>query len=290
MSEHRVHALSVVIPAYREAAAIAEVVRETGTALAGIEHEILVVDDGSDDDTAAQARAAGARVIDHPMNKGYGASLKTGIRFARYEWIALLDGDGQHDPRDLLKLMDAMDERYDMVIGARDAASFQYASRLPGKRFLQWFAAFLVGERPADVNSGMRLFRKADVLPLFPLLPNGFSFTTTQTLAMLKDAFRVGAVPITTRRREGEPSTVRFRDGLAAALLIIRIAALFNPLKVFMPISGALMILGAGYAGVNIALHELNIPDGAQLLVIAGVVIFCFGILADQLASIRRTR
>lgn len=280
--------ITVVIPAFNEEESIAEVTRGVAEALRDRETEILVVDDGSRDATAERAREAGARVVPHPANRGYGAALKTGIRQASHEWIALIDADGQHDARDILRLMEAVGERFDMMIGARDESSFQYASRMPGKRILQWIAAFLVGERPDDVNSGLRVFRKRDATPYFSILPNGFSFTTTLTLAMIKDALRVGFIPIQTSDRKGRPSTVSLRDGFTTLLLILRIATLFNPLKVFLPISVTLFVLGAVYGAGNILFNELNIPDGASLLVITSIVVFFFGLLADQLASMRR--
>lgn len=280
--------LTVLIPAWNEEACIGAVVGDVLRVFAGHSVEVLVVDDGSTDSTPRVAEEAGARVISHTRNRGYGAALKTGLRLASHETIALLDADGQHRAEDLLRLVDAFDERFDMVIGARDEASFQVASRLPGKALLQGVAAFLVGERPDDVNSGMRVFRRSDALRYLSILPNGFSFSTTVTLAMIKDAFRVGFVPITVNVREGRRSTVRVSDGFRTLLLIVRIAMLFNPLKVFMPISGILIALGSLYAGWNLA-REFNIPDGAVLSILAGIVVFFFGILADQMASIRRS-
>lgn len=279
--------ISVVIPAYNEAECIGEVVSGIHQALQDIECEILVVDDGSTDETGQIASNAGARVLTHHVNRGYGASLKMGIRKTQYEWIALIDADGQHDPTDLLRLLEAAERGYDLVIGARDRNSFQYASRMPGKNFLQWFAGYLVGTKPDDVNSGLRVFRKSDVIPYFPILPNQFSFSTTMTLAMIKDAFEVGSIPIRTRARQGRRSTVSIRDGLRTLMLIVRIAMLFNPLKIFLPVSGALFLTGFGYSLFDM-IRKFNIPTGGELLLLSAVVIACFGILADQLASIRR--
>lgn len=279
--------VSVVIPAYNEAESIGPVVDNIHAVLREHEHEIIVVDDGSQDETGQQAEAAGGRVIRHHANRGYGASLKTGIRAAKHEWIALADADGQHQAEDLLRLLAALDEGYDTVIGAREPGSFQYAARMPGKAFLQWFAGYLVSEKPRDVNSGLRVFRKAEVLRYFPILPNGFSFTTTLTLAMLKDAYEVGWISIQARARQGRRSSVTIQDGARTLLLIIRIAMLFNPLKVFVPVSGLLFGVGFLYAVWNL-FREWNIPDGAETMMTAGILIFVFGMLADQVASIRR--
>jgi hypothetical protein len=177
---------------------------------------------------------------------------------------------------------------YDTVIGMRDSGSFQYSYRMPGKKFLHGLAGYLVGERPPDVNSGLRIFRRKDALSYLPLLPNGFSFTTTITLAMLKDGYELGWVPIHVEKRQGRRSSVSLRDGFNTMLLIIRIATLFNPLKIFVPVSLLLFLLGVSYAVWNVVIRELNIPSGADLLIIAGVIVFFFGVLADQVASIRR--
>ncbi len=281
--------LSIIIPAYNEAQSLPHVLQGIREALHKIPHEVIVVDDGSEDETAQEARKAGGRVIQRWITRGYGASLKAGIRAANYEWIVTLDADGQHDPGDIVRLYEQMQQGCDAVIGVRQKGSYQYASRIPGKRFLQWFSGFLVGVKPLDVNSGLRLFRKDDALGYAHLLPNGFSFSTTLTLAMLKDGMNLAYIPIQTRPRVGRRSTVSIMDGFRTILLIIRIAALFNPIKVFVPASGFLFLMGGGYALFNIfVLKEFNIPSGAEFLMISGVLVFFFGILADQVASIRR--
>ncbi|MBI1389664.1 MAG: glycosyltransferase [bacterium] len=281
--------VSIIIPAYNEEASVARTACGAREALRDVKHEIIVVDDGSDDATAEAAEQARIHVIRHWKRKGYGAALKTGLRHAKHDVIVIMDADGQHDPADAPRLLAKMEEGYDMVVGARDAKSFQYAARMPGKRLLQWMAAFLVGERPEDVNSGLRVFRKSVAEPYFPILPNAFSFTTTLTLAMIKDAYRVGWLPIQAHPREGRRSTVTLADGLRTLLLILRISVLFNPLKVFLPISALMFAAGFGYIGWNLT-REFNIPDGAVLALAGGAVIFFFGLLADQLASIRRIK
>ena len=281
--------VSIVIPAYNEEESIADVVRGVRETMKDHPHEVLVIDDGSSDLTAEKAREAGALLLSHHKNKGYGASLKSGIRQATYEIVVTFDADGQHDPNDIPRLLDALADGYDAVIGARDKKAFQYAARMPGKKLLQCVAGFLVGERPEDVNSGLRVFRKSDVTAYFPICPNAFSFSTTLTLAMLKDAFDVGTIPIQTAARVGRRSTVKIKDGLRTFMLIIRIATLFNPLKVFLPVSIMLFLTGFLYASINL-FRETNIPDGSILLILSGVIIFFFGILSDQLSSIRRIK
>lgn len=281
--------VSIVIPAFNEDSAIAEVVTGLLKRLTSIEHEVIVVNDCSADNTAQYAEEAGARVLNHPVNKGYGAALKTGIRNAKHEWIIMFDADGQHDPDDVLRLIERVQQGLDMVVGARDKSSFQYVSRMPGKWLIHKIASFLVGEQPEDINSGLRIFRRDECMQFFPILPTKFSFTTTLTLSMLKDGYRVAHIPIKTRERQTGPSTVKLRDGFRTIMLIVRIATLFNPLKVFMPMSALLFIAGFVYGAIWVWL-ETNIPDGATLLMLSGVIIFFFGILSDQLASLRRMK
>lgn len=281
--------VSIVIPAFNEDSAIAEVVTGVLERLSSIPHEVIVVNDCSADNTAQVAEQAGARVLNHPVNKGYGAALKTGIRHANHEWIIMFDADGQHDPDDVLRLIERVQQGLDMVVGARDKSSFQYASRMPGKWLIHKIASFLVGEQPEDINSGLRIFRREECMQFFPILPTKFSFTTTLTLAMLKDGYRVVHIPIKTRERQTGPSTVKLRDGFRTIMLIVRIATLFNPLKVFIPVSALLFFAGFVYGAIW-AWLETNIPDGATLLMLSGVIIFFFGILSDQLASLRRMK
>ena len=282
--------ISVIIPAYNEEETVKEVVLGIAQVLQESVYEIIVVNDGSTDSTKHNAVEAGARVVSHTAKRGYGASLKTGIRHSNHELIVTIDADGQHNPADILRLVNKWYDGFDMVVGARDAESFQYMSRMPGKKFLQWMAKFLVGESPEDVNSGLRIFKKSDALTYFPILPNAFSFSTTITLAMLKDAFRVGWVSIKTTPRKGRDSNVSFwKDGGRTIMLIIRITTLFNPLKMFLPVSLGSFGIGFCYAVYNLLFREFNIPDGAEFLMTIGIIVFFFGIMADQFSSIRRS-
>ena len=282
--------ISVVIPAYNEESTIAEVVHGIIQVLEDAAFEIIVVNDGSTDATKHLAAEAGARVISHSARRGYGASLKTGIRHSHHELIVTIDADAQHNPADIMRLVNTWYEGYDMVVGARDAESYQYMTRMPGKKLLQWLAKYLVGESPEDINSGLRIFKKTDALNYFAILPNGFSFSTTITLAMLKDACSIGWVSITTTPRQGRISNVSFwKDGGRTLLLIVRITTLFNPLKIFLPVSLLSFGVGFSYALVNLLFREFNIPDGAEFLMTIGVIVFFFGIMADQFSSIRRS-
>jgi glycosyltransferase involved in cell wall biosynthesis len=282
-----VPALTILIPAYNEAGGLPEV-------LSGLRvwldrgAELIVIDDGSTDGTAEVALQAGARVIHHRSNRGYGAALKTGVRAARGEIIVTLDSDGQHDPADVPRLLDEIRDA-DMVVGMRGPGSHTPTVRRPGKWILKYVANFLAGTKIPDLNSGLRAIR-ADALRRFlPILPNGFSFSTTLTLALVKEGYNVVYVPIVARPRRGVSTVKPVRDGLNTVLLIVRTIALFDPLKVFLPASAVLLVTGLLYWLLDSLAHaRLNIPSGAIVLFVSGVVVFMFGVLADQISAIRR--
>jgi glycosyltransferase involved in cell wall biosynthesis len=279
--------LSIVIPAYNEAEALPAVLdsleeyRARGA-------ELVVIDDGSTDGTAQVAAERGARVIRHHNNKGYGAALKAGIRAAERPVVVLFDADGQFDAREIAKLTAILPES-DMVVGTRPQGMGSPTLRRPGKWLLGKTADYLAQAHIPDLNCGFRALRVETARRFLHLLPNGFSFTTTLTLAMFKDGYNVAYVPITVRPRTAGTSRVRAADGLNTLLLIIRIIALFDPLKVFMPASALLLLIGLGYWIWDSFGHaRLNIPDGAIVLLVSAVIVFLFGVLADQVSAIRR--
>jgi glycosyltransferase involved in cell wall biosynthesis len=276
--------VSVVIPAYNEEAGIAPVV----AALAALGFgEVLVVDDGSTDATAARAAAAGARVIRHPYNKGNGAAVKTGIREARGDTVLLLDADGQHDPAEALSLVEPIGT-YDMVIGARSARD-QAATRALGNAVFNALASWLSGTRVPDLTSGFRAARRELLLEILPLLPNGFSYPTTSCLAFLKAGHNVAFVPVRARPRVGTSKIRPLRDGVRFLLIILRIVTLYSPLKVFFPVASASLLLGVGYGAWNVVAHG-KIPMGSALLIQLAVVVFLFGLLAEQIASLQNRK
>jgi glycosyltransferase involved in cell wall biosynthesis len=277
--------VSVVIPAYNEAGAIGGVVRAV-SAVPGW-HEVLVVDDGSSDATAAEAEQAGARVIRHPYNKGNGAAVKTGIREARGEVVLLLDADGQHPPESALALVEAVGQ-YDMVVGARASADQAWLRAL-GNAVLKRFASWLTGRPIPDLTSGFRAARRERLLEILPLLPNGFSYPTTSCLALLKAGHSVAFLPVKARRREGKGKLRPFREGVRFLLIILKVVTLYSPLKVFFPISAAALVSGAAYGLWNVWKHD-KIPMGAGLLLQLGVVVFLFGLISEQLAALQERR
>lgn len=272
--------VSVVIPAFNEEDGITAVV----TAMLGRAswREVLVVDDGSTDRTAERAAAAGARVVQHPYNKGNGAAVKTGIREAMGSVVLLLDADGQHDPEDALALVTPIGVQ-DMVIGAR-AARDQTSTRALGNAVFKTLASWLTGRPIADLTSGFRAARRDLLLEIIHLLPNGFSYPTTSCLAFLKAGHNVAFVQVRAHARVGSSKIRPLRDGVKFLLIIFRIVTLYSPLRVFFPVAALSFVCGAGYGLWNVIRHG-KIPMGSALLIQLAVVVFLFGLISEQIAS-----
>jgi glycosyltransferase involved in cell wall biosynthesis len=283
--------LTIVIPAFNEEAAIGATLEELLPETERLGWRVIVVNDGSVDRTPQILDAFGSRiqVIQHPYNCGYGASLKTGIRAAKSTFVAIYDSDGQHHPGDLQRLWQSAPS-YDMVVGVRDAASRQDILRIPGKWFLTRAANLIVGQRISDINSGLRMFRRDFILKILHLLPEGFSFTSTCTVAALKMGFFVGYVPITTRKRVGSSSVRQVRHGFMVLMLILRLVILFSPLRIFFPVSAFLAFTGVLYAAYVIFTVRLTLANGALLFILSALIIFFFGLLVDQISAMRRER
>ncbi len=282
MAEAR--SVSVIIPAFNEAEAVGDVVR--ALAAAAPWHEILVIDDGSGDDTGARAAAAGARVVRHPYQKGNGAAVKTGLRAATAEFVLIIDADGQHPPADALRLVERLGE-YDLVVGARAGATQAGATRRTGNSILNQFASYLTGRRIPDLTSGFRAGRRDGFMEFIHLLPNGFSTPTTSTLAFIKAGYNVAFEPIQARPRRGTASKIRLsQDGPKFFLIILRIVTIFSPLKVFVPVAAAAMLGGVTYGAVSVALAG-KIPNGAVLLIMFSVIVFLVGLVSEQISALR---
>lgn len=278
--------VTVILPALNEAGAIGQVVRDLAARYP--EYEILVVDDGSTDNTGRFAAAAGARVIRHEWNKGYGASLRTGCRQARGEVVVCFDGDGQHDPDDVERLVREIGD-YDMVVGARSRDSHEPVIRRPGKFILSLFANFLAGVKIPDVNSGFRAFKRDVILRYLHLMPTGFSFSTTSTFAMLKSGRPVKWVPIRVAKRIGTSSVSQVRHGLQTLLLMVRLTTLFEPLKVFLPISATFLFVAIGFLVANLAAGR-TVPQTSVITSVSSVMVFLMGLVMDQVAALRREK
>lgn len=282
--------LTVIIPAYNEEEAISGTIENLKPFIEKYRWNILVVNDGSTDRTKEVLSGLGfIKVIDHKLNRGYGASLKTGIQNSETEIISFLDADGQHDPKDLEKMWLAYNDQ-DMIVGERVKGSHISLIRAPGKFILSKTANFLTGRKIPDLNSGLRIVKKDTLVKYLHLFPEGFSFSTTSTIALLSDKKTVDYFPIQTRKRLGKSSVSQIRDGFNTLLLILRLIVLFNPLKVFIPSSFFLVIIGMIYEiiwGYILSPHIRLLP-GALMTILTGIIIFFFALIMDQISQIRR--
>jgi len=279
--------ISVIIPAYNEEAGIESTLDELLASVSGKIWEIIVVNDGSTDSTREKlAGFDSITVINHPYNKGYGAAIKTGIRNASGDIIVLFDADGQHNPTDIPGLLEKLPE-YDMVIGERTKDSKQDWMRKPGKFVLKLVANMLTEQKITDLNSGLRAIKKDIIIDMLDLFPNSFSFSTTSTIAFFKIGYNVCYVPITARGRVGKSTVRQMKHGPQVLLLILRLITLFSPLRIFINVAAMLFIIGFAYQIEEIIRRGWHIVNGALLLIIASVLVFLFGLIADQLSNLR---
>lgn len=275
--------VSVVIPARDESATIGGVVTRVRAAVPGA--EVIVVDDGSTDGTGDLARGAGATVVRHPTSRGNGASIKTGARKASGEVIVFLDGDGQHDPADIPRLLQQIDAGYDLVVGARDAASQANPWRLVANGIYNRLAGWIVGQRVLDLTSGFRAARAGPFRDFIDLYPNGFSCPTTSTMAFFRAGYGVAYVPVRAAPRQG-PSHIRLlRDGSRFLVIIMRIGTLYSPLKIFVPLSAALGSAGLVYYAYTYFAHG-RFTNFGVLLLMSAVFVFLAGLLSEQITTL----
>jgi glycosyltransferase involved in cell wall biosynthesis len=278
-------AVSVIIPAFNEAAHVAQQIENVKTVMerGGWRFEIIVVDDGSQDRTAEEAAASGVRVLRHKRNKGYGAALKRGVGAAAYDWILITDADGTYPPEAIPELLSRADDN-DMVVGARTGKTVKIPLvRRPAKWFLRRLASYLAGRRLPDLNSGLRLMRKDLINRYVHLLPSGFSFTTTITLAAACNDHDMEYVPIDYHARLGR-SKIRPWHAYEFTLLILRTIVFFNPLKVFIPVGAVLAV--AGLAKFVYDVTKNNLSESTIFAMMAALLIWAAGLLADQNARI----
>lgn len=281
--------VSVILPAYNEAPVIGRVLdRIAEVAPADGSWEVIVVDDGSDDDTARIAEEHGARVVRQPYNKGNGAAVKSGLRAARGEKICLMDADGQHDPGQIATLLARL-ETHDLVIGTRSGGAGGTMVRWFGNTVYNWLASYLSGRRIPDVTSGFRAARLAPMKEFIPLYPNGFSYPITSTLSLIKAGYSVGFEPINVSKRVGRSKIRILRDGAKFLMIALRIVSLFSPLRVFLPVSAVLLSTGVAYGLWNVVLHS-KIANGAVLLCLSSLFVFLIGLVSEQIALMRFER
>ena len=245
------------------------------------------MDDGSSDRTSEAARAAGARVVRHPYNKGNGAAVKTAIREAQGELVLLMDGDGQHDPADIQKMIALLPE-YDLAVGARAWNAQATLSRGLGNLLLGRLASYLCGRKIPDLTSGFRAARRDRMREFLHLFPNGFSYPTTSTMAFVRAGYNLSFVPIEGKQRTASSTSKMrpWREGVRFLVIILRMVTLFSPLRIFLPIAASFFALGFGYMVYTIA-TEVHVTNTSVLLLTASAVLFLFGLLSEQIAYLR---
>lgn len=275
--------LSFVLPAYNEAASVGRVVTHLRTEFPGA--EILVVDDSSADRTREEAEAAGARVLQHRYNIGNGAAIKTGARNATGEVIVFMDADGQHDAADVRRLLERLDSGFDMVVGARNAGSQANTGRWLGNNALNRIASLMTGRKIPDLTSGFRAAR-ADVFRQFLyLLPNGFSYPTTCTMAFLRSGFSVDFIPIKAHKRVGRSKINFIRDGIRFLVIIMKVTTLFSPMRVFLPLGMLFFVAGVvRYLYFYLTTHQFS--QMAGVMFITAMVVFLIGLISEQITAI----
>jgi glycosyltransferase involved in cell wall biosynthesis len=274
---------SIVLPAKNEAAGLTKLLPVLKRQHP--EAEILVVDDGSTDETLSVCEQQNVKVILHPYSIGNGAAVKTGARYASQDIIVFMDADGQHDPYDIPALLDKMDEGYEMVVGARRAHTQASWFRLFANGFYNRLASFMTGYKIEDLTSGFRAVRGRHFRKFLYLLPNGFSYPTTSTMAFFRSAFPVAYVPIHAAKREGKSHIRLFKDGVRFFLIILKIGALFSPMRLFLPISGTLFMTGITYYSYTY-MTAGRFSNMTAVLILSSLFTFLIGILSEQISSL----
>lgn len=275
--------LSVVLPAKNEALAVGNTVRGILAQVPGA--EVIVVNDGSSDDTAAVAVQAGAKVVSHPYSKGNGAAIKTGARAATGEVIVFMDGDGQHDPADIPRLLARLEQGYDMVVGARQKGSQASMGRGVANGFYNRLASYMTGHKVEDLTSGFRAVRASKFREFLYLLPNGFSYPTTSTMAFFRAGYSVAYEPIHAAKRIGKSHIRLLRDGARFLLIIFKIGSLYSPLKLFGPIALLLFALATGWYGYTY--WSMNrFTNMSMLLYVGSVMVFLMGLISEQITAL----
>jgi glycosyltransferase involved in cell wall biosynthesis len=278
--------VTILIPAFNEEQSIGSTVRQIKELYP--DFEVLVVDDGSTDDTMQAAMDAGANIWPHPYNIGNGAAIKSGLRAAQGEWIVMMDADGQHDPEDIGRLLEHKDS-FDMVVAARSKGSDTSMHRDAANKLYNLAASYVTKFKIADLTSGFRLVRRDTVQQFIYLLPNTFSYPTTLTMAYLRSGRSLKYIPILSRKRKGKSKIKLIEDGIRFFLIIFKIATLFSPLRLFLPLSVALFCTGfAHYCYTYLA--EARFTNMSALLISTSVIIFMIGLVSEQITQMRYDR
>lgn len=281
-------AISIILPAKNEAEGLRRILPALQACLPGA--EIIVVDDGSTDDTARVAVQAGVRVLSSPYSMGNGAAIKRGARAAEGDILVFMDADGQHGAEHVVALLEKLDDGYDMVVGARNRSGQATVSRGLANGFYNRLASWMTGHRIDDLTSGFRAVRADRFREFLHLLPNGFSYPTTSTMAFFRSAYPVAYVPIPVAKRVGTASHIRpFKDGIRFLLIIFKIASLYSPLKLFAPVAASFAAAGLGWYGWT--LHDSGrFTNMSMLLLSAAVIVFLIGLVSEQITSLTYRR
>ena len=279
--------ISIVLPAKNEAAALADLLPRLREAQP--DAEIIVVNDGSTDTTRTLCEKHADICLSSPYSMGNGAAIKRGTRVAKGDVLVFMDADGQHDPVDIARLLTKFDEGFDMVVGARDWEGQADVGRGVANTIYNKLASWVTGFRIADLTSGFRAVRADKFREFLHLLPNGFSYPTTSTMAFIRSAYAVDYVPIKVAHRVGKSHIKPLRDGVRFLLIIFKIATLYAPLKLFVPTSGGFFLLGLGYYLYTfVSQHRLT--NMSLLLFSAAVIVFLIGLISEQITALTYQR
>jgi len=279
--------LSIVIPAKNEADGLTRVLPALRTLFP--DAEIVVVNDGSSDDTPDVCRRHAVNIVTHPYSMGNGAAIKTGARATSGSTLVFMDADGQHNPEDIHKLLSKLGEGYDMAVGARHGSSQASLGRSYANTIYNWLASWMVNRRIDDLTSGFRAVRARKFREFIYLLPNGFSYPTTITMSFFRAGYPVGYVPIMAKKREGKSHINPLRDGMRFLLIIFKVGTLYSPLKIFVPISLAFFATGLGYY-VYTFLAEHRFTNMSGLLFTTSILIFLIGLVSEQITNLLYSR
>lgn len=277
------HSLSIILPAKNEAENIGPLLTELTQKFN--DAEILVINDGSTDSTAQIATRAGVKLITHPYSQGNGASIKTGARNAKGDVLVFMDADGQHDPADIPSLLAKLDEGYDMVVGARRVSTHASWPRRVANAFYNRLASNMTGYKIQDLTSGFRAVKANKFRKFLYLLPNGFSYPTTSTMAFFRSGFPVAYIPIHAGKRQGKSHLKVIKDGTRFFIIILKVGALFSPMRLFLPISLLIFLTGITYYAYTFVASG-RFTNMSAVLILSSLIIFLIGIVSEQISSL----